>query len=288
MKNKNSKKLKLKKPFLIAEIGINHNGSIKLAKQMIDLAKNIGFDAVKFQKRNPEISTPEKQKNIFRNTPWGEMSYLNYKKKIEFGLKEFKEIDKYCKKNNILWFASAWDLDSQKFLKRFNLKYNKVASAMVTNLKLVNEIAKERKMTFISTGMSSIKDIKKCISFFKKNKCKFALMHCVSTYPCPEEKLNLNMIPTLKNKFKCEVGYSGHEPTVSPTIFAYLLGARYIERHITLDRSMWGTDQAASLSKSGMENLVSILQKAPLIMGNGIKKISIEEKKMLKKFKYWS
>ncbi len=287
MKNIQIKKLKLKKPFLIAEIGINHNGSIKLAKKMIDLAKNIGFDAVKFQKRNPDISTPEKQKNISRNTPWGEMSYLNYKKKIEFGLKEFREIDRYCKKNKILWFASAWDIESQKFLKKFNLKYNKVASAMLTNLKLIDEIAKEKKTTFISTGMSTLNDIKKSVNIFKKRKCKFILMHCVSTYPCPEEKLNLNMISTLKKKFKCDVGYSGHEASVSPSIFAYLLGANYIERHITLDRSMWGTDQAASLSKSGMENLANIFNKAPLILGNGVKNISKEEKKMLSKFKYW-
>jgi len=282
------KKMKFKKPFLIGEIGINHNGSIKLAKKMIDLAKESGFDAVKFQKRNPDISTPENQKSKMRNTPWGEISYLNYKKKIEFGLKEFKEIDAYCKKVKILWFASAWDLDSQIFLKKFKLKYNKVASAMLTNYDLIHEIAKEKKLTFISTGMSSIKSIQKCVNIFKKNKCKFVLMHCVSTYPCPEEKLNLNMILTLRNIFKCDVGYSGHESTVSPTVFAYFMGANYIERHITLDRSMWGTDQAASLSKSGIENLVSILQKAPLIMGDGIKKLSEEEKNMLSKFKYWS
>ena len=281
------KTIKFKKPFLIAEIGINHNGSLSLAKKMINLAKSYGFDAVKFQKRNPDISTPEKQKKIFRNTPWGDMNYLNYKKKIEFGLREYKEIDKYCKKNKIIWFASAWDLDSHKFLKRFKLKYNKIASAMLTNIKLVKELAKEKKLTFISTGMSNLKDIEQCVKIFNKMKCKFILMHCVSTYPCPVEKLNLNAILTLKRKFKCEVGYSGHESSVSPTIFAYFLGANYIERHITLDRSMWGTDQAASLSEPGIKNLTSILKKAPLIMGNGVKKILREEKKMLKKFKYW-
>jgi N-acetylneuraminate synthase len=278
---------KYKNPFLIAEIGINHNGSIKSAKRLIDLAKETGFDAVKFQKRNPDISTPENQKSKIRNTPWGDISYLDYKKKIEFGLKEFKEIDAYCKRVKILWFASAWDLDSQKFLKKFKLKYNKVASAMLTNYDLVKEIAKEKKLTFISTGMSSIQTIEKSINIFKKNKCQFVLMHCVSTYPCPDEKLNLNMITTLKKKFKCDIGYSGHESSVSPSLLAYSLGANYIERHITLDRSMWGTDQAASLSKDGMLSLVRILRKAPLIMGNGIKKISVEEGKMLQKFKYW-
>ena len=282
------KKIKYKKPFLIAEIGINHNGSIKLAKKLIDLAVETGFDAVKFQKRNPDISTPEHQKSKIRNTPWGDITYLDYKKKIEFGLKEFKEIDAYCKKYKIIWFASAWDLDSQRFLKKFKTRFNKVASAILTNYELIEEIAKERKLTFISTGMSSMKTIEKSLNIFKKNKCKFVLMHCVSTYPCPEEKLNLNMIVTLKNKFKCNIGYSGHETTVSPTVLAYSLGAEYIERHITLDRSMWGTDQAASLSKDGMLNLVRILKKAPSIMGNGDKVISYQERKMLKKFKYWN
>ena len=283
----NLNKTKFKKPFLIAEIGINHNGSVKLAKKLIDLAKDSGFDAVKFQKRNPDISTPESQKSKIRNTPWGDITYIDYKKKIEFGQKEYKEIDKYSKKLKIIWFASAWDIESLKFLKKFKSKYNKVASAMLTNLDLVEKIAKEKKLTFISTGMSTIQDIQKTINIFKKNKCKFVLMHCVSQYPCPDEKLNLKMIQTLKEKFKCDVGYSGHETTVSPSIFAYFLGANYIERHITLDRSMWGTDQAASLSKDGMINLTKILKKSFNTVGDGRKNISREEKKMLKKFKYW-
>ena len=280
-------KLKLKKPFLIAEIGINHNGSLNLAKKLIDMAKDCGFTAVKFQKRNPEISTPSDQKTIQRTTPWGDMTYLDYKKKIEFGRKEFDEINRYCKKKKIIWFSSAWDVDSQIFLKRYNLKYNKVASAMLTNFKLIEQIAKEKKLTFISTGMSNYNDISKCLKIFKKNKCRFVLMHCVSTYPCPIEKLNLNMITTLRKKFKCEIGYSGHESEVSPSLIAYFLGANYIERHITLDRSMWGTDQAASLSENGMRNLSSILFKSQKVLGNGVKKISPEEKNLLKKFKYW-
>ncbi len=281
-------KLKLKKPFLIGEIGINHNGSLKLAKKLIDQAKATGFDAVKFQKRNPDISVPETQKHVNRNTPWGNMTYLDYKKKIEFGNKEFKEINNYCKKKKILWFASAWDIDSQKFLRKYKFKYNKVASAMLTNYELIKEIAKEKKLTFISTGMSTYKDINKCLNIFRKAKCKFVLMHCVSTYPCPEENLNLNMILTLKKKFKCNVGYSGHESSVSPTILAYFLGANYIERHITLDRSMWGTDQAASLSKIGMETLSNILTKTKKILGDGNKRFSKTEQKMLQKFKYWN
>ena len=279
--------LNLKKPFLIGEIGINHNGSLKLAKKLIEVASSSGFNAVKFQKREPNISTPEEQKYKLRQTPWGEITYLNYKKKIEFGHKEFKEIDKFCKKKKIIWFASAWDTDSQKFLKKYNLKYNKIASAMLTNLDLLEKVAEEKKTTFISTGMSTLKDIQNAIRIFKKKKCKYILMHCVSTYPCPIEKLNLKMILTLKKKFNCEVGYSGHESSVSPSIIAYMLGARYIERHITLDRSMWGTDQAASLSENGMKNLSNILNKSSLVLGDGIKRLTKEEMFLLKKFKYW-
>mgnify|MGYP001292568208 CR=1 FL=1 len=280
-------KLKIKKPFLIAEIGINHNGSLSLAKKLIQLAADSGFDAVKFQKREPNISTPEDQKNKLRQTPWGEMSYLEYKKKIEFGDKEFREINKFCKKKKITWFASAWDVPSQNFLKKYKLKYNKVASAMLTNIELIEKIADEKKLTFISTGMSTLKDISKAIKIFKNRKCRFVLMHCVSTYPCPIENLNLNLILTLKKKYKCEVGYSGHESSVSPSIIAYMLGARYIERHITLDRSMWGTDQAASLSENGMKNLSNILNKSSLVLGDGVKRLSKQEKELLKKFKYW-
>ena len=282
-----TKNFRLQKPFLIAEIGINHNGSIQLAKKLIDLAKNYGFDAVKFQKRNPDVSTPEYLKETIRSTPWGEITYLKYKKKIEFGYKEFKEIDKYCKKKKRIWFASAWDIESQKFLNKFNLKYNKVASAMLTNFKLIEEIAKERRKTLISTGLATLKDIEKCVKIFKKAKCKFVLMHCVSAYPCPPEKLNLNTIISLKKKFKCEIGYSGHETSVSPTILAYYLGAKYIERHITLDRSMWGTDQSASLSEPGIKNLTNIINKTKKIFGNGKKVFSKDEKNLLKKFKYW-
>ena len=279
--------IKLNKPFLIGEIGINHNGSIKLAKKLIDIAKNSGFKAVKFQKRNPNISTPDYQKLKIRQTPWGETTYLKYKWKIEFNKTDFNEINNYCKKKNIEWFASAWDLESLNFLKKYNNKYNKVASAMLTNKKLLHEIAKENKITFISTGMSTLKDIDNAIKIFKKYKCKYILMHCVSSYPCPSEKLNLNAIITLRNRFKCEIGYSGHESDVSPSILAYYLGCRYIERHITLDRSMWGSDQSASLSETGMKNLYNILNKSLKILGNGVKKISQEEKQMFKKFKYW-
>lgn len=281
--------MKLRKlPFLIAEIGINHNGSLKLAKKMIDIAKKNNFSAVKFQKRNPDISTPEKQKEVLRNTPWGTITYLQYKKKIEFGLKDFNEINRYCKKLNIEWFCSPWDIDSVNFLKKFKLKKNKIASALLTNTELLKAVAKQKKFTLISTGMSNMKNIEKAVKIFKKNKCKFALMHCVSTYPCPEKDLNLNTITTLKKKFKCEVGYSGHESSVSPSVAAWVIGADYIERHITSDRTLFGTDQSASLEESGIRQLSEILTRMPKVLGNGVKKMTNEEKKLFKKFKYWS
>ena len=277
----------MKKVFLIGEIGINHNGSLKITKQIIDLAKESGFDAVKFQKRDPNISTPDLQKSKMRDTPWGYMSYLDYKKKIEFNEKEFQEINNYCKKIKIDWFCSAWDINSQIFLKKFDCKYNKIASSMLTNTQLLKVVAKEKKHTFISTGMSNLKNISDCVKIFKKNKCKYTLLHCVSTYPCPEEDLNLNMIVSLKKIFKCPVGYSGHESSVTPSLMAVILGAEVIERHITLNRAMWGTDQSASLEKAGINNLSSIISKVPSILGSGKKIFSSSEKKMLIKFKYW-
>jgi len=277
----------LKKPFLIAEIGINHNGSLKLAKKLINLAVKYKFDAVKFQKRDLEICIPEDQKKITKETPWGIMTYLDYKKKIEFSINDYKEIDNYCKKKKILWLASSWDVNSQKIMRNFNFKYNKVASAMITNVKLLEMMAKEKKTTLISTGMCNYNDIKNAVKIFKNNKCKFILMHCVSTYPCPDEDLNLNMILKLKKDFKCRVGYSGHENSVSPSILAYVLGAEFIERHITLDRAMWGTDQAASLSEEGIKNLTDIIYKIPKILGKSKKNYSKQEKKMSHKMRYW-
>jgi N-acetylneuraminate synthase len=283
MKNK----LKIyKKPYLIAEIGINHNGSVKIAKQMISLAKENNFNAVKFQKRDPEICVPEDQKYKMRETPWGNISYLNYKKKIELNLKQLTFLKNYSKKLKLDFCASCFDTNSLKLVKKIN-DFNKVPSAMITNIKFLEEVAKQRKKTFISTGMCTLKDITKAVNIFKRKKCIYELMHCVSLYPCPEEKLNLQMIQTLKKKYKCNVGYSGHEPSVSPSFFAFMLGAKTIERHITLDRSMWGTDQAASLSPEGMKMLGNIFSKTEKIFGNGIKQFPLEEKNMLKKFKYW-
>ena len=192
----------VKKIFLIAEIGINHNGNLQIAKRLIKLAKDTGFDAVKFQKRSPEITTPENKKKNLRNTPWGAITYLDYKKKIEFGKKEFDAIDDYCKKIDIPWFASPWDIKSNQFLKNYNCKYSKVASPVITNILLLKDIAKLKRYTFISTGMCKMTDIQNAVSIFKKARCPFSLLHCVSSYPCEEKDLNLKMIHTLKKKIQ--------------------------------------------------------------------------------------
>ena len=245
-----------KKIFLVGEVGINHNGDVKIAKKIISNAKAAGFDAVKFQKRNLDVCIPKKKKDSLKETPWGIMSYLNYKKRIELGFRQYKEIDSFCKRINIDWFVSCWDIDSVKFIKKFNVKYHKVASAMITNLVLLTEIAKQKKLTYISTGMSTYKDINRAVKIFKKHGCKFILMHSVSIYPCPDKYLNLKMIQSLKNKYNCKVGYSGHESSVTPSVIAAAMGAEVIERHITLRRTMWGTDQSASLELNGMKILV--------------------------------
>jgi N-acetylneuraminate synthase len=276
-----------KPPFLIAEIGINHNGSMDLAKKLIILAKQKKFDAVKIQKREPDICVPNYQKNILRETPWGQITYLNYKKKIEFNIKQIKELNNFSKKIGIDFFISCWDVESLKKIKNIKLKYNKIPSAMITNINFLNEVAKQKKKTFISTGMCTLKDVDKAVNIFKKKKCKYVILHCVSLYPCQDEKLNLRLIQFYKKRYQCEVGYSGHESTVSPTITAYMLGATVIERHITLDRSMWGTDQAASLSSVGMTTLVSILKKINLTLGDGKKKFLKEEQIIAKKMRYW-
>ena len=275
------------KTFLIAEIGINHNGSVSEAKKLIKLARKYDFDAVKFQKRDLTICIPEDQKKIIRDTPWGLITYFEYKKKIELTLSQYKQLNNYSKKIGIKMFTSCWDENSLKQMKKFNFKYNKIASAMITNIELLKAVAKEKKKTFISTGMCTMKDIEKAVKIFKFNKCKFVLMHSVSLYPCSEDLLNLNFITTLKKRFKCEVGYSGHESTVNPSITSFFLGADYIERHITLDRAKWGTDQSASLEESGIENLSACIRKIPRTLGNGIKKYLNEEKKVSKKMRYW-
>lgn len=278
--------MKKNSTFIIAEIGINHNGDMEITKQLIDMAKHAGCDAVKFQKRTLDIVYTQELLNSPRESPWGTTQRAQ-KEGLEFGKAEYNEIDKYCKKIGIEWFASAWDIPSQHFLRQYNLGYNKIASAMLTHLPFLEEVAREGKMTFVSTGMSTYDDIDNAVSIFKKHNCPITLMHTVSTYPSKEEELNLLVIKTLQERYKLPIGYSGHESSVSPSVMAVMLGAVAIERHITLDRAMYGSDQAASLEKDGLERLVGMIHKIPTVLGDGIKRFEIREKEVAKKLRYW-
>ena len=259
--------------FIIAEIGTNHMGNLKIAKQIIDVAQKAGCDAVKFQKKNIDKIYTKEFLDSPIDSPWG-TTQREMRLYREFSIKQFEEINKYCKKKKIMWFASCWDTDSQISMRKFKTKYNKVASAMLTHNKLLELIAKEKKYTFISTGMSTMKDISNATKIFKKHKCPFELMHCHSAYPMPTEEANLNMIPTLKKKFKCKVGYSGHEiGATNISVPAVMMGASSIERHITLSRAAYGHDQAASLEPQGIHRLVRDIRILERIRGNGKKKI---------------
>jgi N-acetylneuraminate synthase len=274
--------------FIIAEIGINHNGDIELAKKLIDTAAQAGCDAVKFQKRTPEICVPEKMKTTMRETPWGLITYLDYKKKIEFNENEYDLIENYCKQKGIAWSASAWDIESLRFLDKYNLPFNKVASALATHLEFLNEVAERRILTYVSVGMCDYEDIDAIVKIFKSYSCPLVLMHTISTYPAQDKDLNLKMIQTISSKYNLPVGYSGHESSVSPSVVAASLGAVAIERHITLDRSMWGTDHSASLEPSGLNQLVGAVRKVPIVLGDGVKKIIEGELEAAKKMRYWN
>ena len=254
--------------FIIAEIGTNHNGDVEIAKQLIDVAKDAGADAVKFQKRTIDLVYSKEFLDSPRESPWG-TTQREQKEGLEFGLEEYKEIDTYCKKKGIEWFASAWDIESVKFLRQFNLKYNKIASAMIVHEDLLKEIASEGKYTFISTGMSTAKEIDRAVENFQKAGCPFELMHCVSTYPMDDEDANLNRIKSLRDRYKCKVGYSGHEVGLAVSYAAAALGISSLERHITLDRAMYGSDQAASLEPNGLRMLIGGVRKIEKAMGDG-------------------
>ena len=257
--------------FITAEIGINHNGSMKIAKELIDIASAAGCNAVKFQKRNVEKVYSKKVLDSYRESMWGTTT-REQKFGLEFSEKQYSAIDQYCKKKKILWHVSCWDVGSQIQMRKFKTKYNKVASAMLTHKKLLETIAEEGKYTFISTGMSTMKDISKAVKIFKTHDCHFELMHSHSAYPMPPHEANLKMIQTLGKKFKCKVGYSGHEiSSYSICLAAALLGATSIERHITLDRSMYGSDQAASLEPPGLIRLVRDIRELDFILGDGKK-----------------
>jgi N-acetylneuraminate synthase len=271
--------------FIAAEIGINHNGDVEIAKKLIDIAVSSGCDAVKFQKRTVEKVYSKEVLDGPRESPWG-TTQREQKEGLEFSISDYKIIDKYCKQKKIQWYLSCWDINSQIEMRQFKTKYNKVASAMLIHTKLLETIAEEKKYTFISTGMSTMDDISKAIKIFKKHKCPFELMHSHSSYPMKIEEANLKLIQTLKKKFKCDVGYSGHESAASLIcITAVLQGATSIERHITLDRSMYGSDQAASLEIEGLNRLVRDVRVLDIILGDGKKKIWDSEKSAMKKLR---
>ena len=258
--------------FVIAEIGINHNGSLELCEKLIEGAARAGCDAVKFQKRTPELCVPLEQWNVMRDTPWGRMSYIDYKRKIEFGVAEFEHVDKVCKRLEMPWFASCWDLPSIEVIERFAPPCYKAASASLTDHELLRGMKATGKPLIISTGMSSVDEIDAAVSAVGHKHLLIA--HSTSTYPCPVEELNLRMIRTLKREYpRCPIGYSGHETGLAPTWAAVALGATFIERHITLDRAMWGTDHAASVELSGLERLVGQIRDVERAVGDGIKRV---------------
>lgn len=262
--------------FVIAEIGINHNGDMDIAKKLIEWAVLSGCDAVKFQKRTVDKVYTKEYLDSYRESPWGTTQRAQ-KEGLEFGKDEYDEIDRFCREHHIEWFASAWDIDSQKFLRRYDLNYNKIASAMLVNDELLREVASEGKYTFIGTGMSTFEEIDHAVNIFRQYRCPFELMHCNSTYPMPKDEANLRLIPVLKEKYGCKVGYSGHETGRIVSTSAAALGASSIERHITLDNTMYGSDQAASLNVEDLLRLVKDIRLIETILGDGEKVLSEKE-----------
>ena len=270
--------------FISAEIGINHNGDMSICKKLIDMASEAGCDAVKFQKRDIDLVYTKDYLSELRDSPWGK-TQRDHKEGLEFSKDQYNEINDYCSKKNISWFASAWDLNSQKFLKDFDLKYNKIASAMIVYDELLDLVSKEKKHTFISTGMATFEMIDNAVNIFKKNNCPYELMHTVSTYPMKSEDANLNLILKLKDKYKCNVGYSGHETGTAISIASCAIGASSLERHITLDKSMYGSDQSASLEAPALRYLVGAIRKIESAMDNGEKTIIDAEKPVAEKLR---
>jgi N-acetylneuraminate synthase len=271
--------------FLIGEVGINHNGDMELAKKLIKDAYDAGFDAVKFQKRTINKVYTKEYLDGCRESPWG-ATQREQKEGLEFSQEQYQEIGRYCKELGIEWFASAWDMDSQKFMQKFNLNYNKVASPMLGHKPLLREIASEGRKTFISTGMATLEEIDEVVDLFNKANCPFELMHCVSTYPMKEEHANLLCIPMLRERYKCKVGYSGHESSLLKVcVTAAALGATSFERHITIDRAMYGSDQAASVETHALRDFVETVRKIPAVLGTGVKELTEEELAVRKKLR---
>jgi N-acetylneuraminate synthase len=269
--------------FIIAEIGINHNGDLNIARRLIDVAVMAGCDAVKFQKRTPEKAVPPEYQNVIRETPWGLMSYLDYRHKVEFGYEEYAAIDRYCREKGILWFASCWDEDSVDFIEQFSPPCFKIASACLTDTGLLHKIRSTGRTAILSTGMSTMEEIQAAVD--QLNREKLLIAHSTSTYPCPPEELNLRMIYSLRSEFNCPVGYSGHEVGLQTTYAAVTMGAAFIERHITLDRAMWGSDQAASVEPWGLMRLVRDIRVIEKAMGDGQKRVYESEMKARQKLR---
>ena len=273
--------------FIVAEIGINHNGDLDIAKQLIDVAKWAGADAVKFQKRTPELCVPEDQKDKMRETPWGYITYLEYRLRIEFDKKEYREIDRYCREKGMMWFASPWDEQSVDLLEEFQPVCYKIASASLTDDVLLKRLKEIGRLLILSTGMSTMEEIRKTVDFLGLDNLMIA--HTTSTYPCEPEELNLRMIPTLREEFPVPIGYSGHEVGLVPSTIAVSLGACLVERHITLDRALWGSDQAASVEPGGLRRLVKYIRVTEQSLGDGVKRVYESEKPSLKKLRrsFW-
>ena len=272
------------KTYVIAEIGINHNGDMEIAKKLIDAAVEAGCDAVNFQKRTIDVVYSKEELDKYRESPWGTTN-REQKNGLEFSEEQYDEIDRYCKQVGIDWTASAWDVQSQKFLQKYNVKFNKVASAMLTHRELLEEIASERRKTYISTGMSTLEEIDKAVSIFENAHCPYELMHCNSSYPMPVEEANLSVMETLRQRYKCNVGYSGHESGIIVSCAAVALGAASLERHITLDRSMYGSDQAASLEVTGLKRMMNYIKDIQKSIGSPVKTVTETEKNIASKLR---
>ena len=272
--------------YVIAEIGINHNGDIQVAKDLIKAAYDAHVDAVKFQKRTPEICVPDAQKGQMRDTPWGYISYLDYRYKVEFGQKEYEEIDNYCRSLGIDWLASCWDVPSLEFIDAFNPPAHKIPSALLTDHNLLRAVKATGRPVILSTGMSTMDEIEDAVKLFDPE--NLLVCHTTSSYPCPPEELNLEMIHTLKDKFQCSIGYSGHEVGLVTTAVAVAMGACMVERHVTLDRAMWGSDQAASVEPQGVRTLVKYIRVTEKSLGDGEKKVYDSEQSSIKKMRRYS